>query len=128
MPEVCSNPICGILIEPEAENRWRRTPKKYCSETCKRDSWVIRQAAELLVPLPVEKRLEILAVSAACKFNGEPGRSQHSQIYCCAKWPSLSIGRRIRFRDGLFETRDPELQNEIESNDSFGVHIHRVAD
>ncbi len=76
--------------------------------------------------MPVEKKLEILAVSAACKFNGESTR--HAQIYRCTKWPSLSIGKRIRFRDGLFETRDPELQKKIERNDSFGVHIHRLAD
>ncbi len=128
MPEVCSNPICEKRVKPVAENRWRRTPRIYCSNACNRNSWAIRRAAELLSPLPVEKLLEILEAAITCKFNGASTINQNTQIYCCTKWPSLSIGKRIRFRDGLFETRNPELQKEIERNDSFGAHIHRFAD
>jgi len=128
MSEACSNPICGNPIEPETENRWRRTPRKFCCDGCKHDAWAIRRAAELLALLPAEKKLEILAVSTHCKINWESTGNQHAKTYSCTTWPRLSIGKRIRFKDSLFETTDPELQREIETNSSFGVQIRRLAD
>jgi hypothetical protein len=60
MSEACSNPICRNLIEPEEESRWRRTPKKYCCDGCRRDGWAIRRAAKLLSSLPAKRIKEIL--------------------------------------------------------------------
>jgi len=40
-----------------------------------------------------------------------------------SRWRGLQIGDRIRFRDGVFETADPELQALIESRDYFGAGV-----
>lgn len=44
--------------------------------------------------------------------------------YVSNRFPSLKIGDRVAFQDGLFETDDPELVALIERNEWFGVHIH----
>lgn len=44
--------------------------------------------------------------------------------FICNRWPSLTIGARIKFQAGLFETEAPELIALIEANDAYGVHIH----
>ena len=135
MPERCSSPICNNEIEPEGEN-WRRTPKKFCSERCKTDAWAIRKTAHLLSGFPTEKKIEILSAVPShnqCEINGK----NHCEItenqrkinvpkaYVCKTWPQLTIGR-VRFRDGLFETSDPELQRLIERAHGFGVQIQEL--
>jgi hypothetical protein len=45
--------------------------------------------------------------------------------YRCGRYPFYVIGKRVRFKDGSFETEDAELQRIVESNDWFGVHIER---
>jgi hypothetical protein len=136
MLELCLSPICNNAIEPTGEN-WRRTPKKYCSEQCKTDTWAIRKAAELLSGFPTEKKIEILnAVSShnQCEINGNNHceitvENHHETImrkaYVCRTWPQLNIGK-VRFRNGLFETSDPELQRLIERAHGFGVHIQEL--
>ena len=47
-----------------------------------------------------------------------------ARAYVCNTWKSLQIGRHVKFQDGFFETDDPELQNEIEKNNAFGIAIH----
>jgi len=51
-----------------------------------------------------------------------------SKTYACSTWPSLSIGRSVRFRDGFFETNDPETQRLIERAHGFGIQIQEVND
>jgi hypothetical protein len=46
--ERCANPFCGRLIEPLANGDWRRTPRKFCSDRCKMDGYVLRRAGEML--------------------------------------------------------------------------------
>jgi hypothetical protein len=130
MPEQCSSPICNNEIEPEGEN-WRRTPRKFCSERCKTDAWAIRKTADLLSGLPTEKKIEILgAVSSRnnqCEING----NNHCEItvpkaYVCRIWPELSIGNKVHFRNGLFETSDSQLQRVVEKAHGFGVQIQEV--
>ena len=137
MPERCSSPICNNEIEPEGEN-WRRTPKKFCSERCKTDAWAIRKTAHLLSGLPTGKKIEILeAVSSRnnqyeingdnhCEISAENQRQINvPKAYVCRTWPQLTVGR-VRFRNGLFETADPELQRLIERAHGFGVQIQEV--
>src|SRR5215813_15574076 len=122
MPERCLSPLCNNQIEPEGKN-WRRTPRKFCSDKCKSDTWALRKTGYLLSTFPTEKKIEILgAVSSPNNqyvFNGNNHgeitvENQHEinlpKAYVCSTWPSLSIGRRVRFRNGLFETAHPQLQ------------------
>jgi hypothetical protein len=46
------------------------------------------------------------------------------KAYVCNRFPSLTIGASVHFREGSFETDDPEVIALIEKNDWFGVHIH----
>ena len=129
MPERCSSPICNNEIEPEGEN-WRRTPKKFCSDQCKTDAWAIRKTADLLFGLPTEKMIEILGTASSQNNHYEINGNNHCEItvpkaYLCKTWPQLTIGR-VRFRDGLFETSDPELQRLIERAHGFGVQIQEL--
>jgi len=47
----CKNPNCQNLIEPivseNGERVWRRIPRKFCSDQCQRDNWILNQAAKL---------------------------------------------------------------------------------
>jgi len=137
MPERCFSPICNNEIEPEGEN-WRRTPRKFCSNYCKTNAWAIRKTAHLLSGLPTEKKIEILeAVSSRnnqyeingdnhCEISAENQRQINvPKAYVCRTWPQLTVGR-VRFRNGLFETADPELQRLIERAHGFGVQIQEV--
>jgi hypothetical protein len=137
MPERCLSPFCNNEIESEGEN-WRRTPRKFCSDGCKTDTWALRKAADLLSGFPIEKKIEILsAVSSRhnqCEINGKNHceitvNNRHetdmTKTYLCRSWPQLSIGR-VHFRNGLFETADPELQRLIERAHGFGVQIQEV--
>jgi len=47
------------------------------------------------------------------------------KTYVCTRWPRLRV-RHIRFRDGRYETDDPDEQALIEGADGYGVHIHKV--
>jgi len=60
MSEPCGSPVCSNVIEPESENQWRRTPKKFCSDECRTDAWALRRTRKLLAPLSEDKRQEIL--------------------------------------------------------------------
>jgi hypothetical protein len=137
MPEQCSSPICNNEIKPEGEN-WRRTPKKFCSDQCKTETWAIRKTADLLSGFPTEKKIEILSAISLrnnqCEINGDnhyeitvenQREINMSKTYVCRTWPQLTIGK-VRFRDGLFETSDPQLQRIVEKAHGFGVHIEEV--
>src|SRR5438093_9425054 len=62
--ERCANPVCRRSIEPlsvsEGKN-WRRTPRKYCSDGCKRDGWILAKAAEILFRLDRQQWWAILS-------------------------------------------------------------------
>lgn len=45
--------------------------------------------------------------------------------YCCNRYKSYSI-RNHYFKNGLFETDDPDVQRLIETADGYGVFIHPV--
>jgi len=45
--------------------------------------------------------------------------------YACNKYPSYSI-RNHYFKNGLFETDDPDVQRLIEGADGYGGFIHPV--
>ena len=44
------------------------------------------------------------------------------KTYICTAWPSLQIGP-CRFRDGVYQTDDEDVQTLIESRPSFGVQV-----
>jgi hypothetical protein len=145
MPDRCFSPICNNEIKAEGKN-WRRTPKKFCSLQCKTNTWAIRKTADLLSGFPTEKKIEILgAVSSRnnqYEFNvdnhceitvqnqrqingGTPNEFGERKVYRSSRFPSYTIRNRVRFREGVFETEDVELQKLVESNEWFGVHILR---
>ncbi len=47
----CKNPNCQNPIEPlvpkDGKRVWRRIPRKFCSDQCQRDNWILNQAAKL---------------------------------------------------------------------------------
>ena len=57
--ERCHNPLCNSPIEP-LEDGWRRTERRYCSDTCRQQTSIIKRAAKLLISLSDEKAIEIL--------------------------------------------------------------------
>lgn len=140
MPEVptdCLNPLCSNPIEPEGEN-WRRTPKKFCSDQCRTNTWALRRTADLLSSLPSETKIEILSTVSSrnnqCEINGDNHCEttvdnqrviNMPKTYVCRTWPQLTIGK-VRFCNGVFETSDPELQRVVEDAHGFGVHIEEV--
>ena len=44
--------------------------------------------------------------------------------YVCNLWKELRIGPKVAFKNGFFETDDPQLQGLIERNNAFGSAIH----
>lgn len=104
------------------------------------DAWVLKRAAELLSPLPTERKLEILAgLCPGSENHGEitvrtTGNNQYEingrkKTYLCQRWPFLTIekrGKRVKFQGGYFETEDPELQALIESRGEYGALILEV--
>jgi len=60
----CQSPICQNRIEPVASDNgkkaWQRTPRRFCSESCKKDFHALARVAETLLPLGVARRWEIL--------------------------------------------------------------------
>jgi len=85
----------------------------------------IRRTAELLSGFPTEKKIEILSV--VCETIVEDQRKINvPKIYVCRTWPQLTIGK-VRFRNGLFVTNDPELhQRTVEKAHGFGVQIQEL--
>ena len=52
--KACANPVCQGPIDdlPQSNGKiWRRTPRKFCSERCKREGWILAQAAKILFKL-----------------------------------------------------------------------------
>jgi len=99
------------------------------------DVWVLKRAAELLSPLPAERKLEILAglvlTASGNSHNfthqkkGENG-NDHRKTYMCSRCPYLSIGKLVKFQHGYFVTEDLEAQQAIEKNELYQVHIFLV--
>jgi hypothetical protein len=54
---VCESPVCSVEFEPSG---LEIKPKRFCSDQCKMNSWVIRRAAKLLEGIPIERVTEIL--------------------------------------------------------------------
>jgi hypothetical protein len=147
MSEECTNPLCENPIESDKGKSWRRTPKKFCSDECKRDVWALRKAADLISVLPADKKLEVLEIVAFLRNQRETeGETQHEtkedipraindydqyganfiRRYKCEQLPRLRIGGKVRFCQGFFETRDPALIALVERNELYGAHIVRV--
>jgi hypothetical protein len=135
----CNSPFCENPIESESANSWRRTPKKFCSDECKTDVWALRKAANLLGALPADKRLEVLELVASGDNQREPNQDNQRAInddnqndasigrrYRCEQWPRLRLASNVRFCEGLFETKDPELIELVERNELYGAHIVRL--
>jgi len=125
----CGNPVCGNLIEPEEEGNWRRTPRKYCSDRCKMDGWAIRRACDLLASLPEDGRRKILnlnGIDNQYEINKADEICSYARAYRCRRYPQLSIGKLVRFNNGIFETNDCDLQRIVESNEWFGIYIERI--
>ena len=94
------------------------------------DAWALRRAAELLSPLPMERKLEILPVLVSpngnqCVINGDNHRETNGRkkTYQCLRWPYLRIGKKVKFEGGRFETEDVEIQALIEAKPEFGALI-----
>jgi hypothetical protein len=52
----CGNPVCQKLIEElpcNGRKSWRRTPRKFCSDRCKRDGYVLRRAREIIFKIGI---------------------------------------------------------------------------
>ena len=45
------------------------------------------------------------------------------KVYVCERWPRYRIGD-AEFQDGKLTTSDEDVQEMIEHNESYGVHIH----
>jgi hypothetical protein len=45
--QACSNPFCKSTIDPLADG-WRRTKRRYCSNPCKMDGYVLRRARAMM--------------------------------------------------------------------------------
>jgi len=47
----CKNPNCQNPVEPlvpkDGKKVWRRTLRKFCSDQCQRDNWILNEAAKL---------------------------------------------------------------------------------
>ena len=122
MAEACGNPVCSNLIELEEKGTWRRTARKYCSDRCKMDGWAIRRARDLLASLPEDTRREILATGR----NTADETCSHAMAYRCQRYPQLTIGKQVKFSNGIFKTNDSDLQSVVESNEWFGIYIERI--
>jgi len=46
--DTCGNPFCKAIIEPLPDGCHRRTARRYCSNRCKLDGYVLRRAKALL--------------------------------------------------------------------------------
>jgi hypothetical protein len=48
----CQNPFCLVSIEP-LEDGWRRTERRYCSNPCRMDGYVLRRAKAMLAEVGI---------------------------------------------------------------------------
>jgi hypothetical protein len=44
----CANPFCHTVIEPMIHGRWRRTKRRFCSDSCKYDYHAVKRTKALL--------------------------------------------------------------------------------
>src|ERR1051325_4784517 len=44
----CANPFCNTVIEPMIHGRWRRTKRRFCSDSCKYDYHAAKRTKALL--------------------------------------------------------------------------------
>src|SRR5438093_4997198 len=107
MSEPCGNPVCTNLIEPESENRWRRTPKKFCSDDCRHDAWAIRRTRKLLAPLSEAKRQEILFGDNYMKQHGLGEQNQMK---------SNGIGERNQCETNVGNQHAINIENQRKTN------------
>ena len=54
----CENALCGVQFEQTGIMRME--PRRFCSPACRRDAWILRRAAEMLLGLSPEAVYEIL--------------------------------------------------------------------
>lgn len=47
-----------------------------------------------------------------------------TKAYVSNRFPFLKLGTLVEFSEGVFETDNAELQELVEKNDFYGVHIH----
>jgi hypothetical protein len=62
-PNRCENPVCQVPVEElqsEGKKTWRRTPRKFCSDRCKQERWILMQAAKILIELEPQEWRKIL--------------------------------------------------------------------
>lgn len=120
------SPVCGSEFTPYGHGH----PQKFCSKECKLDAWALKRAAELLSPLPVEGKVEILVAlvdpnGIQSVTAGDNQGKASKKVYQCARWPYLRIGKKVKFENGCFETEDTEIQALIEAKPEYGAHIKR---
>lgn len=58
--DTCQSILCGNRLEPLPNGTWRRTPRLFCSDTCRQVASIIRRAGKLLATVPDDRVLEIL--------------------------------------------------------------------
>jgi hypothetical protein len=100
--------------------------------------WALRKVANLLSSVPFGKRLEILESVRGentgnqwlinednqCAIIGDNQcKANVTRRYVCQRWPRLRIAGKVRFRNGIFETADPELIALVEANIAYGAQI-----
>jgi hypothetical protein len=57
LTDVCGSPLCTVRFE---QTGTAMQPRRFCSDTCRQDAWIIKRAAALLEGLNDERVLEIL--------------------------------------------------------------------
>ncbi len=73
MSATCQSPLCGKRIGDVPTGAWRRTPRRFCSNSCQQDVWALRRVAELLLPLGQVAAWEILK---KLENGGSPGKGE----------------------------------------------------
>jgi hypothetical protein len=135
----CTNPLCENPIESDNGKSWRRTPKKFCSDKCRVDVWALRKTADLLSAFSADRKLEVLEVVTSVNNQRKSSeddkhgikddtqyKTNFTRRYKCEQLPRLRIGGKVRFCEGFFETRDPELIALVERNELYGAQILQV--
>src|SRR5258705_11971096 len=77
--KACANPVCQGPIDDLSQSDgkiWRRTPKKYCSNRCKREGWILAQAAKILFKLEPAEWWEILRAITDHQKTAQGNRSR----------------------------------------------------
>jgi hypothetical protein len=74
--KACSNPVCKNPIPELPANgtkRWRRTKRRFCSDRCRIDGWVLARAARILFCLEPEEWWAILDTIKEHKAKADRG-------------------------------------------------------